>query len=214
MVQFKFAFGLSILIIVLISGCVNTNELITTSQPQNELKVINLSAQQIILNDKAIEETLGTGWEKEGKGMTFSSFTNKASSNYFIQYGKKIITKSDGGHVNYSVEISLYTYPVFISTTKENMKEISKTIEIDAIENDINIGDVGKIFSVKNGVIVMFIKNNVISEIHFTRKEYTSNELIISGDTFNEESKVDAEIALELAKQQDAKISRILEMIK
>ena len=52
-------FGLLILTVILISGCINSNEPTQKTQQTDEPKVINLNAKQIILDDNEIEDLFG-----------------------------------------------------------------------------------------------------------------------------------------------------------
>ncbi len=180
-------------LLVIISGCINSNE--TTQKTTNESKIINLDSQQLILTENEVRQILGTDWKKGYKNNSISV----SKQNY------------DKGQFIGNVLTAVYVYPN-ITEAKQNYDIFEYYQNLGQLlnqGNDINIGDHGRIFvekvftldSTENEVSikVMFRKNNIISIINIYRKE---DDLLT------------IETAIELAKKQDAKISRILDMIK
>lgn len=190
---------------VIVSGCVNSDEKIQSSS-----KIINFDVEQIALNDTEIREVLGQDWQRTNYGNTY--FFIYDLSGIRLNYDKEpfyaikpIILKNNQNF------FSPFDLSVFVYEDIEKAKEVYST-QINVFNelftgNRINIGDDGISYTFHdsinnniNGVImVLFRRNNVLTWFYLDTKK--SQELNL--DT-----------AVKLAKKQDAKISRILDMIK
>jgi hypothetical protein len=77
----------------------------------------------------------------------------------------------------------------------------------------INIGDIGGMSTQGGGIQIVFARNNILCQFDF-------NKLIIIGASETEKAKIEnaemisIEKAYDLAKKQNEKISKILEMIQ
>jgi hypothetical protein len=224
MVQSKSILGLLILIIVLVSGCVNPNEPSQKTQSTDEPKVINLDAQQLILNDSEVEEVLGSDWKNTDTSMISIRSYNDTGDGIEAVYDKEpfneliwydsapgtgqgeyakpitiqtlVFTNSAMIKDYYSKQITIYSQNSQYYLFKQNKIDIGDTGDISTIEDLMTIKDPSNVNII---IKIIFIRNNVMSIIYFDTEK--SNVLNI-------------ETAIELAKKQDAKISRILELIK
>lgn len=181
MVKFNPAFALSILIIlVLISGCLNSIE-----QPQKEKKIIKLDPQQLVLSDDEIKSVLGLEWKISS--ISLPEFNN-------IEMFERDFNKGmyNTGNINIKTFVSIDEAIKFYSNYREG--------------NALELGDKGLIYSYDNkemnSINIVFIKNNLIVFIQ-----------IITVDKYSVPN-IDIVTAINLAKKQDAKISKILEIIK
>lgn len=204
----------------------STNE--STVNLISEPKAINLHAQELILNDNEIKGVLGYGWGKNRQSMD-KEFDLNTTSQFFVRYEKELpITETERElfvksypdanksdlFVNMNVNIFILISPT-VDTARENYYQIIYREDLKnpkQIKFDLNIEDMGKFYSenASNGELIhiVFIKNNVIFFMEFT---------LISNRPLSEPERsemIDVETAVELAKKQDAKITRILEMIK
>ena len=198
----KSIFGLLILTVVLISGCINSNELTQKTQPPDETKIINLHAQQIILDDNEIKELLGATLTKKEQNIISEKEDDKIFGHVLsgISVGYGIPKMGDN-----NVSILL-----FVSPTIDVANKSYQSIELEVqnkigkiISNKINIGDAGELYSVVDAKdkreigtsYIIFRKNNIIVLVMSTPD-------------------IRIETLLELAKKQEAKISRMLSVIK
>lgn len=208
MIKLKFIVG--ILIIVLVSGCVNSNEPAQKTQPiisptpipTKEVKIINIDAQQIVLDENDIKEVLGTDWKaSQDTSKTILQLTPR--SRVSRTYESELIQNSRGGSIQYEVTIEIMVYGSIDEANRE-------TSVVTTGGEKINIGDHGGMES-GNGIIdIYFVKNNVVSRISFTRGMNYPDKLSETEKT----EMISIDKAYSLAKKQDAKISRILEVIK
>ena len=183
--------GLLILIIVLTSGCFSsTNENQIREEPTRENIIIKSDYEQIVLSNDEMQSALGSGWPIEVIKLP-------ENSDHFV----KFFVKNDD--IRGSIQIRSYSsingasgYYSFIQNINPETKEY------------ISIGDRGLIYpESSNGIetiVCLFIKNNIAVEVGITNL----NDKHLSQN-------VDMETALvvNLANQQDAKISRILDMM-
>ncbi|MCK4798875.1 MAG: hypothetical protein KAT05_15975 [Spirochaetes bacterium] len=164
-------------------------------------KVINLHAQQIILNGIEIEQTIGVDWKNENKFT--NSFTKlEVSSVIYLLYRNPNIKITATG--SDEINIRLLVSPS-ISEANNQYQSLNSKLQENGkiIRNKIDVGDTGELYSnidadnknVNGGLYLIFRKNNVIF-------------------VFDSPPEVNAETAFELAKKQEEKISRILEIIK
>lgn len=164
-------------------------------------KVINLHAQQIILNGTEIEQTIGVDWKNENKFT--NSFTKlEVSSVIYLLYRNPNIKITATG--SDEINIRLLVSPS-ISEANNQYQSLNSKLQENGkiIRNKIDVGDTGELYSnidadnknVNGGLYLIFRKNNVIF-------------------VFDSPPEVNAETAFELAKKQEEKISKILEIIK
>jgi hypothetical protein len=210
MVQLKFVIG--ILIIVLVSGCVNPNEpsqktqpiISPTPIPTDEAKIINLNAQQIILNDTEIKGILGANLTRVEQYITpeINDDEGHVLSGISVVYGNHEYYLYENATIGLSVSPDLDDANKIYQSMGLGLQNGTEKI----ISNKIDIGDYGELYSVvetKKGTtglsvgesIIIFRKNNIIVVV-MTKPD------------------INIETLFELAKKQDAKISRILEMIQ
>ena len=167
----------------------------------NESKIINLNAQQLIINDSEVKKTIGEEWNlkdtfsirndygfKDGIGKTYNN-SNPHVGEWIIESGTVIIRP---------VYISILTFPNLKTAKEYYNSEISKQ-KYKENGNQIDIGDNGYASTVDDIIKVIFIKNNVVSIIYLTPNK-------------NETLTVDQ--AIQLAKKQEEKIDRILDVIQ
>jgi len=220
----KSMFGLLILTVVLTSGCLNSNEPAQKTQPTDEPKVINLHAQQLILNDSEVKEVLGSSWKNVRTNMIgVTSDNGSVGDGVSVVYDKEPFYEiiwydiSGGRGEDYAKPVTIET--LVFTNSVEAKNSYSKHITYYSKnnryyhykQNKIDIGDTGDVYTIEDLLTVkdpnnvniiiklMFRKNNVMSIIYFDTEK--SNVLNI-------------ETALKLAKKQEAKISNILSMIK
>ncbi len=194
----KSTFGLLIVLIVfLISGCINSNKEISKTQ-----QTINLHADQIILDDIEIKEVLGNDWEL--KDMWVDNSTKKGefvlSSDIIRGYDNPNITSMKS--FRNKIQITVYVSPNISSTNTNYRLFLSMFPREYVVNNKFDIGDYGEIYTfvglqegLNGQTVLVFKKNNILISI------YAIPEINI--DTISR-----------LANKQDAKISRILETIK
>lgn len=177
----------------------------TSQKITNQSKIINLNAQQFIINEKEVKEIIGEDWKIKDLIPIDNSFSidndfyngigtiysNNNSYERYSLYDSNIIIFSP-------VYISILTFPN-IKTAKEYYNSEISIKKYTENGNHINIGDNGYASTVNDIIKVIFIKNNVISIIYLTPNK-------------NESLTVDQ--AFQLAKKQDEKLSRILEIIQ
>lgn len=213
----KLIFGFLILTVVLTSGCINSYEQSQKTQPiitptpiqtaevfyptPTPIKIINLDPSQLILSDEEVNKVLGSGWNKKGENPSTFDF-----SNYHAKLFSSFYMKDNNVA---SATIGIWRHP-------DNQQVLMKYRDIMTGQmrfnndkgNDIDIGDrvkwfeesnelidiVGKVYSKNKNVEVVFTKSNILIDI--------------------ETNTVGIEKAVELAKKQDEKISKILGMIK
>ena len=183
--------GLLILIVVLTSGCFSsTNENSIKETPIRENIVIKSDYEQIILSNSEIQNALGSGWSIENMRLPTDAKL----------YSIRLFKNDD---IHGSINIRSYTsingasgYYSFIQNIDPETKEY------------ISIGDKGLIYPENsNGIktiVCLSIKNNIAVEVSIT----DLNDKHLSNN-------VDMETALvvNLANQQEAKISRILDTL-
>ncbi|MFA4934349.1 MAG: hypothetical protein WC568_00795 [Candidatus Methanoperedens sp.] len=201
MVQIKTIFVILTIIVAMTSGCLKSNEL------SNEPKVINLYPEQVILNDGEIKEILGNEWER------YSNLGYGNGENY--QYVETVYDKKP-----YSMkpkQLSRYEsfmgpFAIFLlvfnntNAAEEFYSDHERSDMMDYKGNKINVGDIGSAYSIKTdeptGKIITkitFRKNNIISIMYLDSERSES----LNMDT-----------AINLAKKQEEKISKALEMMK
>ncbi|MDD5473764.1 MAG: hypothetical protein PHU34_06405 [Candidatus Methanoperedens sp.] len=226
-------------LLVIVSGCLNSNKstqkiqpqyepigIVATEKtyPQDEHKIINLHAQQIILDDTEIKEVLGSSWKNVDSGGigVWQDDGIDAAEGVEVIYDEEPFYKiifydiSGGRGENFAKPVTIKT---LVFTDIERTKRFySKDRAIDSQDskyyhykqNEIAIGDAGTIYTIedlntiKNNDVnliikLIFRKNNIVSIIYFDTEK--SNVMTI-------------ENAMKLARKQDAKISRILDTIK
>ena len=177
----------------------------TNKKTANESKIINLNTQQFIINEKEVQEIIGKDW----KIKDLFSIDNSFSIDNGSYTGLGTIYRNNNSYERYSlydpniiifdpVYISILTFPN-IKTAKEYYNSDISIKKYNENGNQINIGDNGYASTIDDIIKVIFIKNNVISIIYITPNK-------------NESLTVDQ--AFQLAKKQDEKLSRILEIIQ
>lgn len=213
---------------VLLSGCTggqdakintgeqqNINVSVTTSNPikiptpAKQTEILNVDIRNIILSDSEIREFLGNKWNTSYNPI--SGKMNDISYNS-IGYSKSstVYTQSDAFvtwmfiYPNLNSAKDAYSRILIdgkISIEKEkNPLQIIK-LSKDSIMTDINFGDSAKYIVIQQDVNnranyhIIFIRNNIIAYL-------------------GTNSKSDIDNLTSLAKKQDEKISRILDMIK
>jgi hypothetical protein len=152
-----------------------------------------------------MKEVLGDEWKNVNthrSEVPFSSsgvgiiYDDSAADPFSFGGGEGATVLSSGEIIFKPVYISLFVYPdtaiaegAYLDTNKGHKG------------NEINIGDTGNIYTLESDTIikVTFRKNNIISNIYLS--PYKS-------ELFN------VDMAVKLAKKQDEKISRILEIIQ
>lgn len=204
MVQLKTIFVILTIIAALTSGCINFNEPTQKTQLKDEPKVINLNAQQIILNDSEIKEALGFDWENETRkidGLTKEKdiiVLSDISLTYRNPNRKITAAGIDEITISLLVSPSIYAANNNYQFWNSKLQETGKVIR-----NKIDVGDMGELYSivdtenknVNGGLYLIFKKNNIVF-------------------TFISPPEVNVETAFELAKKQEEKIIRILDLIK
>lgn len=190
-----------------------TQPIITpTPAPTKEIKVINLDAKQLVLEDNEIKNILGKEWNNNVEwlpNLNTAKFSNVPTSSIIHVIYSIDPLGCGAGTINnefiyYPVDISVRVYNDFIDA-KKDYHILSNNYYIG---NSINIGDEGIIYTItidqlnQSIIKVVFRKNNVLSIIYLSSRERCEN------DSFN------IDTAIKLAKKQDEKISKILEMIK
>lgn len=223
MVQLKIIFVILTIIAALTSGCINSNEPTQKTQLKDEPKVINLNAQQIVLNDIEVKEILGYEWKNVQTNMIgVTSDNGRVGDGVSVVYDKEPFYEiiwydiSGGRGEDYAkpitVKILVFTNIVEAENyySKDMLIYSQDSRYFHYKQNKIDIGDVGNIYTVEDlltiknpnnvdiVIKIIFRKNNVISIIYFDTEK--SNVLNI-------------ETATELAKKQEAKIIRILDKI-
>lgn len=232
----KLVFGLLILTMVLISGCTNSNE---QAQKTNQSKIINLHAQQLILNDSEVEGVLGNAWQKvqsdeisvssdngttvidgNGNGVIYGTAT--VGEGIDVVYDEEPFHEiiwydtSGGKGENYAKPVTIKN--LVFSNIEEAEKYYTKDMAVYSQnsryyhykQNKIDIGDTGNIYTIEDLLTIKNNNVNIIIKLIFRKTNVIS---VIYFDT--EKSNIlNIETAIELAKRQDEKISRILEMIK
>lgn len=161
----------------------------TTPNPANKLKIIDLDAQQVMISESEIAEVLGINWKI--KSHDRSGYNNLGGfSDFEIE---NISTGKDE-----SIGIQIFIFPN-ATAPREAFSGLLLDNKVIATQN-INIGDIGTIitFNRNNDYMIMFTENNVLSFVEYFSVGYT----------------VDSEIAYELAKKQEEKISNLLDTIK
>lgn len=228
MVKSKSIFGLLILMMVLISGCINSSETIQKNQTINESKIINLDANQLILNDIEMKEVLGDKWknvhyEEESYTESYDGFYRVVGNGVIVVYDKEpfydlIMYDMSGGFGRSNFMKPVTIKNVVFTNIEEAKKYYSKDDSIYSQNsnnyhfkhNKIDIGDEGNLYTIED---LHTIKNseyeNIIIKLIFRKNNIVS---IILLDT--EKSNVlNIETSIELAKKQDEKISTILDII-
>lgn len=156
MVQSKYILGLLILIIVLVSGCLNSNESIQktqptitpTSAPTKENKIINLNAKQIILDDSEIEDLFGVILAKNENSIHESDELPVYYSPYYNIHSVHILSGVNNFYVlkksyndKYNVSIGVYVFPTVDDAKYFESKIIDSDQNIKVIKNIIDIGN-------------------------------------------------------------------------
>lgn len=177
----------------------------TNQKTTNESKIINLKAEQFIINEKEVKEIIGNDWKINDSVYIDNSFS--FDNNFYNGIGT--IYSNNNSYERYYLDDSniIIFSPVYISIlTFPNIKTAQEYYNSDiSIKkytengNKVNIGDNGYASTVNDIIKVIFIKNNVISIIYLTPNK---NELL------------NVDQAFQLAKKQDEKLSRILEIIQ
>ncbi|MCZ7356806.1 MAG: hypothetical protein O8C66_03975 [Candidatus Methanoperedens sp.] len=161
----------------------------------NDLKIINLHAEQIILTDTEIKELVGTDLTKKGQRIIPETIQNHVLSGIYAEYG------------NPNISIWLYVSPTIDAANGVSQSLASESQKnFKVIVNRVDIGDTeGELYSivgsqnekttvVAGGSYIIFRKNNIIV-------------LVVSTPD------VKIETLLLLAKKQEEKISNILDVI-
>lgn len=217
MMQIKTIFVILIIIAAITSGCINSNELTQKTQPiitptpiqtvevsyptPTPIKIINLDPSQLILSDVEVNKVLGSSWTKKGEHPSTFNF-----SNYYAKVYSSFYVKENNIA---TVQIGIWHHP-------DNQQVLMKYRDIVTGQmrfnndrgNDINIGDRVKWFEQSNELID--IVGKVYSRDKNVEVVFTKSNILIDIETNN----VGIETAIELAKTQEEKILRILEMIK
>lgn len=197
----KLLLGLLILTAVMISGCINSNK---SNSPINEPQVINAYPEQLILNENEIKEVLGDEWEMVSN--IGYSYSEDHVGGYEVLDKKPYSTK--GKQLTGESFISPIMIWILVFNETNAAKNYYSGHELfdmkDYKGNKINIGDAG-IYSIKiepppeplNKIItkITFRKNNVISIMYLDSEK---------SDLLNMDT------AINFAKKQEAKISKIL----
>ena len=110
------------LIIILIIGCIKEPSLKTElnsnqTLSKEDLKIINLSAQQLILGDNETREILGFDWKKVYQGTNKNPALN-ASNEIFLTYGKGPINETKIGEDTSFFDSYLLVFPDINETKK------------------------------------------------------------------------------------------------
>lgn len=203
--KFKYVFVLSILfVVVLISGCLNSNSQNQKTQliaptPAPTDKIINLHAQQIILDDNEIKELLGTDYMKINP-------KNQVIRNEPKSKGLQILS-------SIRVDIGNVTIGLFVSPSKDVSDKAYQSLVLDlqknikVIVNKIDIGNTtGELYSIVGSQNENTTAEPGTSYIIFNK----NNIVVLVGSTPD----IQVETLIKLAKRQEAKIVRILEVIQ
>jgi hypothetical protein len=169
----------------------------TSGTQTNELKIINLHAQQIVLTETEIKEIVGTGLTKKEQRIIPETTQNEIHilSGISVEYS------------NPNVSMALYVSPT-LDTAKSVFQSLTSELQknIKVIVNRVDIGDTtGELYSItgsqneKTTVVagasyIIFRKNNIV---------------IMAASTPD----VKIETLLGLTKKQEEKISNILDVI-
>jgi hypothetical protein len=185
---------------VIVSGCVNTSEPTQKTQPissptpipTKEVKIINIDAQQIVLDENDIKEVLGQDWKASGSRRDDPSCGGSRSC-------------INRGYESFPIYASI---EVVVYGSIEEANSVQKSYG-----EKINIGDIGGMSAQGGGIQIVFVRNNILCRFGF-------NKGFIIGASETEKAKIEnaemisIEKAYDLAKRQDEKISRVLEMIQ
>ncbi|MDO8725059.1 MAG: hypothetical protein Q7J35_03205, partial [Candidatus Methanoperedens sp.] len=142
---------LLILTLFLTLGCLNSNEPTQKALPTNEPKVINLHAQQLILNDSEIKEALGHDWEKKEQridGQTQEELIILSSISLLYANRTETIDRVLGS--KNPIYISVFVSPnIYYAENKSYQYFVSKLQETGkVVRNKIDVGDKGEIYTV------------------------------------------------------------------
>ncbi len=167
-------------------------------------KVINLHAQQIILDDTEIKETLGANLTRISQDIIAEKNDDKIGH---ILSGISVVYGKHEYYIFENASIGLFVSPDFDAANKiyQSLRlELQKGTE-KVISNKIDIGDYGELFSIvetKKGTMGLSVGESFII--------FRKNNIIVA---MKSKPDIKVETLFELARKQDAKISRILEMV-
>lgn len=199
-------------LLVIISGCINSNE-------PKEIKIINLHAQQLIIDENDVKEVLGQDWKISNKPTGCSTGRRtcdeldqflqiKLKSNVSRTYESELIKKSGDASIQYDAYIQVLVFNS-IDEAKRAYSDMVYIIQPSDLEESIGIGDYGGILTKDGYIYLSFVKNNVFSEIVISRTLLLPYDLSETEKT----EMIGVDKAYNLAKKQEAKISKILDML-
>lgn len=152
----KSIFGFLILTMVLMSGCLNSNESIQKTQPTitpasvpiKENKIINLHAKQIILDDSEIEDLFGVILAKNENSIQETDELPVYYSPYYDIHSVHILSGANNFYVlkkpdnnKYNVSIGVYVFPTVDNAKYFESRIIDSDQNIKVIKNKIGIGN-------------------------------------------------------------------------
>lgn len=218
----KSIFGILILIVILISGCLNSNEptqktqqIITpttptiTPVPTPTIKIIDLHAQQLVIDVNDIKEALGQDWKTSGGGFVIDVSKLNPKSIVNPTYESEPL-KRNGGSIQYYAMVQVVVFKTITEAKRAN--EVGTNIG-EANPSITNIGDY-RVQTSDGNIIIKFVRNNVVTYIWINRAHWPGDDgqEFLSDTDKTEMLSIDK--AINLAKKQDAKISKILDMIE
>ncbi len=217
----KLILGLLILTVVLTSGCLNSNEPAQKTQsiisptiptkivPTPTIKIIDLHAQQLVIDVNDIKETLGQDWKTSGGGFVIDVSKLNPKSIVNPTYESEPL-KRNGGSIQYYAMVQVV---VFKTITEAKRANEGGTNIGEANPSITNIGDY-RVQTSDGNIIIKFVRNNVVTYIWINRAHWPGDD----GQEFLSETDktemLSIDKAINLAKKQDAKISKILDMIE
>ncbi len=194
----KYKIIVAILFIALISACINSNQ----------SKITNLNAQEFILNQNEIKNILGQDWYIDpnfggGESILLSTPKNRFSAVYRSQS----IQKTGRASIYYQafIEISIFNNTQEVKNEFQYLKQFNF-----AGQTELNIGDQSALRTSNNYINIWFTRDNILCRIDILNQGYYLEDL--SATEKNETLSLDK--VLNLAKMQDDKLLRIIQMIR